>query len=136
MRGCIIWEHLDFVYLYEKFFLSSLWHSFIKFYIDRWCYQSGSVNQGSFRVTKGFVWWCSGESEATKWQVPYHSWPTWYFLEAMYHTEFAASEISFPFILLLILSGSIRRKKSRDTLILSAVIAACTLFLIIYWLSK
>ncbi|CAA0813578.1 Golgi SNAP receptor complex member 1-2 [Striga hermonthica] len=32
--------------------------------------------------------------------------------------------------------GSIRRKKSRDTLILSAVIAACTLFLIIYWLSK
>ncbi|KAL6965032.1 Golgi SNAP receptor complex member 1-2, variant 2 [Sarracenia purpurea var. burkii] len=34
------------------------------------------------------------------------------------------------------LLGSIRRKKSRDTLILSAVIAACTLFLIIYWLSK
>ncbi|XP_073040818.1 Golgi SNAP receptor complex member 1-2-like [Primulina eburnea] len=34
------------------------------------------------------------------------------------------------------LIGSIRRKKSRDTLILSAVIAACTLFLIIYWLSK
>ncbi|CAK9186339.1 unnamed protein product [Ilex paraguariensis] len=32
--------------------------------------------------------------------------------------------------------GSIRRKRSRDTLILSAVIAACTLFLIIYWLSK
>ncbi|KZV46172.1 Golgi snare 12 isoform 1 [Dorcoceras hygrometricum] len=34
------------------------------------------------------------------------------------------------------LIGSIRRKKSRDTLILSAVIAACTLFLIIYWFSK
>ncbi|KAH9626698.1 hypothetical protein KSS87_021597 [Heliosperma pusillum] len=34
------------------------------------------------------------------------------------------------------LLGSIRRKRSRDTLILSAVIAACTLFLIIYWLSK
>ncbi|CAA0806044.1 Golgi SNAP receptor complex member 1-2 [Striga hermonthica] len=34
------------------------------------------------------------------------------------------------------LLGSIKRKKSRDTLILSAVIAACTLFLIIYWLSK
>ncbi|KAM7476313.1 hypothetical protein LguiB_023556 [Lonicera macranthoides] len=32
--------------------------------------------------------------------------------------------------------GSIRKKRSRDTLILSAVIAACTLFLIIYWLSK
>ncbi|KAK8501410.1 hypothetical protein V6N12_047145 [Hibiscus sabdariffa] len=34
------------------------------------------------------------------------------------------------------LLGSIRRKRSRDTLILSAVIAACTLFIIIYWLSK
>lgn len=34
------------------------------------------------------------------------------------------------------LLGSIKRKRSRDTLILSAVIAACTLFLIIYWLSK
>ncbi|KAE8665782.1 Golgi SNAP receptor complex member 1-2 [Hibiscus syriacus] len=34
------------------------------------------------------------------------------------------------------LLGSIRRKRSRETLILSAVIAACTLFLIIYWLSK
>ncbi|KAG0447738.1 hypothetical protein HPP92_028204 [Vanilla planifolia] len=34
------------------------------------------------------------------------------------------------------LLGSIRRKRSKDTLILSAVIAACTLFLIIYWLSK
>ncbi|KAK4755568.1 hypothetical protein SAY87_009325 [Trapa incisa] len=32
--------------------------------------------------------------------------------------------------------GSIRRRRSRDTLILSAVIAGCTLFLIIYWLSK
>ncbi|CAL5331405.1 unnamed protein product [Camellia sinensis] len=40
----------------------------------------------------------------------------------------------FPIIRGLL--GSIRRKKSRDTLILSAVIAACTLFLIIYWLSK
>ncbi|KAL0282935.1 UNVERIFIED_CONTAM: Golgi SNAP receptor complex member 1-2 [Sesamum angustifolium] len=40
----------------------------------------------------------------------------------------------FPVIRGLI--GSIRRKRSRDTLILSAVIAACTLFLIIYWLSK
>lgn len=40
----------------------------------------------------------------------------------------------FPVIRGLI--GSIRRKRSRDTLILAAVIAACTLFLIIYWLSK
>ncbi|KAL8142198.1 hypothetical protein V2J09_015230 [Rumex salicifolius] len=34
------------------------------------------------------------------------------------------------------LLGSIKRKRSRDTLILSAVIAACTLFIIIYWLAK
>ncbi|KAL3616527.1 Golgi SNAP receptor complex member 1-2 [Castilleja foliolosa] len=40
----------------------------------------------------------------------------------------------FPVIRGLI--GSIKRKRSKDTLILSAVIAACTLFLIIYWLSK
>ncbi|XP_020270957.1 Golgi SNAP receptor complex member 1-2-like [Asparagus officinalis] len=40
----------------------------------------------------------------------------------------------FPIIRGLL--GAIRRKRSRDTLILSAVIAACTLFLIIYWLSK
>ncbi|KAK9817986.1 hypothetical protein WJX72_005378 [[Myrmecia] bisecta] len=31
---------------------------------------------------------------------------------------------------------AIRRKKSKDTLILSAVIAGCTLFIIIYWLNK
>ncbi|CAL2241216.1 unnamed protein product [Prunus armeniaca] len=40
----------------------------------------------------------------------------------------------FPIIRGLL--GSIRRRRSRDTLILAAVIAACTLFLIIYWLSK
>ncbi|XP_073106251.1 Golgi SNAP receptor complex member 1-2 [Elaeis guineensis] len=40
----------------------------------------------------------------------------------------------FPIIRGLL--GAIRRKRSKDTLILSAVIAACTLFLIIYWLSK
>ncbi|KAJ3693992.1 hypothetical protein LUZ60_009472 [Juncus effusus] len=40
----------------------------------------------------------------------------------------------FPLVRGLI--GAIRRKKSKDTIILSAVIAACTLFLIIYWLSK
>ncbi|XP_072966296.1 Golgi SNAP receptor complex member 1-2 [Typha angustifolia] len=40
----------------------------------------------------------------------------------------------FPIIRGLL--GSIRRKRSKDTLILAAVIAACTLFLIVYWLSK
>ncbi|ERM97706.1 hypothetical protein AMTRI_Chr09g39040 [Amborella trichopoda] len=34
------------------------------------------------------------------------------------------------------LLGAIKRKRSKDTLILSAVIAGCTLFLLIYWLSK
>eukprot|EP00850_Spirogloea_muscicola_P022278 SM000285S10807 [mRNA] locus=s285:26082:27440:- [translate_table: standard] len=32
--------------------------------------------------------------------------------------------------------GAIRRRRNRDTIILSAVITACTLFLIIYWISK
>ncbi|CAA6673666.1 unnamed protein product [Spirodela intermedia] len=40
----------------------------------------------------------------------------------------------FPVIRNLL--GAIKRKRSRDTLILSAVIAGCTLFLIIYWFSK
>ncbi|KAF9600825.1 hypothetical protein IFM89_013060 [Coptis chinensis] len=40
----------------------------------------------------------------------------------------------FPIIRGLL--GAIKRKRSRDTLILAGVIAACTLFLIIYWLSK
>ncbi|CAO2206928.1 unnamed protein product [Urochloa humidicola] len=40
----------------------------------------------------------------------------------------------FPIIRGLL--GAIKRKKSKDTIILSAVIAACTMFLIIYWLSK
>ncbi|GJM90098.1 hypothetical protein PR202_ga06346 [Eleusine coracana subsp. coracana] len=34
------------------------------------------------------------------------------------------------------LLGAIKRKKSKDTIILTAVITACTIFLIIYWLSK
>ncbi|KAG6505959.1 hypothetical protein ZIOFF_031272 [Zingiber officinale] len=33
-------------------------------------------------------------------------------------------------------SRMIKRKKSKDTIILSAVIAGCTLFIIIYWFSK
>ncbi|XP_024372384.1 Golgi SNAP receptor complex member 1-2 [Physcomitrium patens] len=32
--------------------------------------------------------------------------------------------------------GAIKRKKSKDTLILAGVITGCTLFLIIYWLAK
>ncbi|KAJ8900350.1 hypothetical protein K2173_024990 [Erythroxylum novogranatense] len=44
--------------------------------------------------------------------------------------------LSNKFSNIRVVLGSIRRRKSRDTLILSAVIAACTLFLIIYWLSK
>jgi len=34
------------------------------------------------------------------------------------------------------LLGAIKRKRSKDTLILSAVIAGCTLFLILYWIAK
>ncbi|OAY72280.1 Golgi SNAP receptor complex member 1-2 [Ananas comosus] len=34
------------------------------------------------------------------------------------------------------LLGAIKRKKSKDTLVLSAVIAACTVFLLIYWIAK
>ncbi|CAI5947779.1 unnamed protein product [Closterium sp. NIES-65] len=44
--------------------------------------------------------------------------------------------LSDRFPLLRSVLGAIRRKKSRDTLILGAVIAACTTFLIIYWLRK
>ncbi|GJP44845.1 hypothetical protein CLOM_g4253 [Closterium sp. NIES-68] len=44
--------------------------------------------------------------------------------------------LSDRFPLLRNVLGAIRRKKSRDTLILGAVIAACTTFLIIYWLRK
>ena len=32
--------------------------------------------------------------------------------------------------------GSIRRKKSKDTIILATVVCGCTLFLLIYWFSK
>ncbi|KAG9452401.1 hypothetical protein H6P81_005305 [Aristolochia fimbriata] len=45
-------------------------------------------------------------------------------------------QLSDKFPVIRGLLGAIRRKRSRDTLILSAVIAACTLFLILYWLSK
>ncbi|KAL2621423.1 hypothetical protein R1flu_001628 [Riccia fluitans] len=40
----------------------------------------------------------------------------------------------FPVIRELL--GSIKRKRSKDTYILSAVIAACTIFLIVYWISN
>ncbi|XP_077235825.1 Golgi SNAP receptor complex member 1-2-like [Tasmannia lanceolata] len=45
-------------------------------------------------------------------------------------------QLSDKFPIIRGLLGAIKRKRSRDTLILSAVIAACTLFLIIYWFSK
>lgn len=45
-------------------------------------------------------------------------------------------ETGVLFICFPLIAGSIKRRRSRDTIILSAVIAACTLFLIIYWLSK
>jgi len=31
---------------------------------------------------------------------------------------------------------AIKRKRSKDTIVLSGVIAACSIFLLIYWLSK
>lgn len=33
-------------------------------------------------------------------------------------------------------AGAIKRKRSKDTLILAGVITGCTLFLIIYWFAK
>jgi hypothetical protein len=39
-------------------------------------------------------------------------------------------------ILVLCCAAAIRRKKSRDTYILGSVVAACTVFLLLYWLSK
>nr|XP_023899820.1 Golgi SNAP receptor complex member 1-2-like [Quercus suber] len=50
--------------------------------------------------------------------------------------EGKVKNLSDKFPIIRGLLGSIRRRKSRDTLILAVVIAACTLFLIIYWLSK
>lgn len=46
------------------------------------------------------------------------------------------NQLSSRFPVLNGLVSAIRRKKSKDSLILSAVIAGCTLFLIVYWLSK
>lgn len=45
-------------------------------------------------------------------------------------------QLSDMFPVIRSLLGAIKRKKSRDTHILSAVIAGCTLFLIIYWICK
>ncbi|KAJ7962146.1 Golgi SNAP receptor complex member 1 [Quillaja saponaria] len=50
------------------------------------------------------------------------------------HIDGKVKLLSDKFPIVSSLLGSIRRRRSRDTLILSAVIAACTLFLIIYWL--
>lgn len=47
-----------------------------------------------------------------------------------------AKHLSDRFPVIRSVLGAIRRKRSRDTIILSAVIGACTLFLLIYWLSK
>ncbi|XP_072960525.1 Golgi SNAP receptor complex member 1-2-like [Typha angustifolia] len=45
-------------------------------------------------------------------------------------------QLSDRFPVIRNLLGTIKRKKSKDTLVLSAVIAVCTLFLILYWISK
>ena len=43
------------------------------------------------------------------------------------------SDLSAKFPVVNSLVSAIRRKKAKDTIILSAVVAACTLFLLIYW---
>ncbi|KAG6533386.1 Golgi SNAP receptor complex member 1-2-like [Zingiber officinale] len=45
-------------------------------------------------------------------------------------------QLSDRFPMIRNILGMIKRKKSKDTIILSAVIAGCTLFLILYWFSK
>ncbi|XP_024523007.1 Golgi SNAP receptor complex member 1-2 isoform X3 [Selaginella moellendorffii] len=45
-------------------------------------------------------------------------------------------QLSDRFPIVRSLLGAIKRKRSRDTLILSAVIAFCLLFLLIYWMAK
>ncbi|XP_074572979.1 Golgi SNAP receptor complex member 1-2-like [Curcuma longa] len=45
-------------------------------------------------------------------------------------------QLSDRFPMIRNILGMIKRKKSKDTIILSAVIAGCTLFIIIYWFSK
>eukprot|EP00239_Pterosperma_sp_CCMP1384_P004072 CAMPEP_0197849806 /NCGR_PEP_ID=MMETSP1438-20131217/13277_1 /TAXON_ID=1461541 /ORGANISM="Pterosperma sp., Strain CCMP1384" /LENGTH=239 /DNA_ID=CAMNT_0043462651 /DNA_START=253 /DNA_END=972 /DNA_ORIENTATION=+ len=46
------------------------------------------------------------------------------------------NQVSSKFPVVNGIMNAIRRKRSKDSMILSAVIAGCTLFLIIYWLSK
>jgi Golgi SNAP receptor complex protein 1 len=43
------------------------------------------------------------------------------------------SDLGAKFPVVNNLVGAIRRKKSKDTIILSAVVASCTLFLLAYW---
>ncbi|WOK98721.1 Golgi SNAP receptor complex member 1-2-like isoform X2 [Canna indica] len=45
-------------------------------------------------------------------------------------------QLSDKFPMVRSILGMIKRKKSKDTIILAAVIAGCTLFLFIYWISK
>ena len=46
------------------------------------------------------------------------------------------SDLGAKFPVVNNLVGAIRRKKSKDTIILSAVVATCTLFTIVYWTNK
>lgn len=85
----------------------------------------------------GVVRRCPRKSQAVGRKIPCNSRPSWYIyaFPVLLHIfpRHYLRVLSASFVHLL---GAIKRKRSKDTLILSAVIAACTLFLIIYWLSK
>ncbi|XP_058086166.1 Golgi SNAP receptor complex member 1-2-like [Magnolia sinica] len=55
---------------------------------------------------------------------------------AFAHIQGKVKQLSDRFPAIRGILGAIKRKRSKDTLVLSAVIAGCTLFLIIYWFSK
>ncbi|KDD71519.1 hypothetical protein H632_c4872p1 [Helicosporidium sp. ATCC 50920] len=46
------------------------------------------------------------------------------------------SQVGQRFPVVNTLLNAIRRRKNRDNVILGAVIAACTLFILVYWMSK
>lgn len=46
------------------------------------------------------------------------------------------SQLGSKFPVVSNLVTAIRRKKSKDTMILSGVIAGCTILMLIYWLNK